>query len=334
MKKYKVLAAILLAAAMMTAGCGGQTAAPKEEAAQTEAVQQEEAKQEEAAPAETEQQAEAEQQGEAAPAEATQNEAAPAEADAGQNSEASSDLDGKYESEDGWFVRYDSSMVEMEETEEGVNFTYTGKSSGINSVGFYYFMNRMPDEVLYDAIANEDGLPDHTRSEGYFAGREDVWSMRVAVTPEEGSDDSQEFIAVEHNGGTLLVQIDSHKEADEMTAMRISDTISAILDSFEFTDHEPQTYSEYVPGKYVQEYEEEIDGKTVTAEYFVELKEDHTGVISFQDEVPVIWYSREGILLNAETGEQIYEYVIEGNVLILIEETDGDDPAVFEFEKE
>ena len=289
MKKYKALAAILLAAAMVTAGCAGQTAAPKEQAATAEAAPTE------AAPAEA-------APTEAAPAEATQSEAAPAEAEAG--------------------------------PEKGVNFTYTGKSSGINSVGFYYFMNRMPDEVLYDAIANEDGLPEHTRSEGYFAGREDVWSMRVAVTPEEGSDDSQEFIAVEHNGGTLLVQIDSHKEADEATGMSISDTISAILDSFEFTDHEPQTYSEYVPGKYVQKYEEEIDGQKVTAEYFVELKEDHTGVISFQDEVPVIWYSREGILLNAETGEQIYEYVIEGNSLILIEETDGDEPAVFEFEKE
>ena len=321
MKKYKALAAILLAAAMVTAGCAGQTAAPKEQAATAEAAPTE------AAPAEA-------APTEAAPAEATQSEAAPAEAEAGQNSEASGELDGKYESEDGWFVRYDSNLVEMEETEKGVNFTYTGKSSGINSVGFYYFMNRMPDEVLYDAIANEDGLPEHTRSEGYFAGREDVWSMRVAVTPEEGSDDSQEFIAVEHNGGTLLVQIDSHKEADEATGMSISDTISAILDSFEFTDHEPQTYSEYVPGKYVQKYEEEIDGQKVTAEYFVELKEDHTGVISFQDEVPVIWYSREGILLNAETGEQIYEYVIEGNALILIEETDGDEPAVFEFEKE
>ena len=36
-----------------------------------------------------------------------------------------------------------------------------------------------------------------------------------------------------------------------------------------------------------------------------------------QDDVQVIWYSREGKVLDAQTGEQIYEYVVEGDMLYL-----------------
>ena len=212
-----------------------------------------------------------------------------------------------------------------------MSFFYTGKSDGVNEITFNYFMNRMPDEVLYDAIANDDGMPEHTRSESPFAGRDDVWSMRVSVAPEDDTLNPQEFIAVEHNGGTLLIQIDSAKEADDANGMKISDTLSAILDSFTFTDHEEQTYSAYVPGKYVMTATDEIGGENVSAEYYVELNKDHTGVISMQDSIPVIWYSREGIILNADTGEQIYEYVVEGDSLYLI---DQDADVTFSFERQ
>lgn len=315
--KYKVITAMVLAAAMTMAGCAGQGAAPKQEAAQAEAVQ------------ETEQNSEA-------PAEETaENSGTPAEEPAkdgaaGENGGVAAD--GKYESADGWYVTYNDSLIDVEESEQdGVSFFYTGKSDGVNEITFNYFMNRMPDEVLYDAIANDDGMPEHTRSESPFAGRDDVWSMRVSVAPEDDTLNPQEFIAVEHNGGTLLIQIDSAKEADDANGMKISDTLSAILDSFTFTDHEEQTYSAYVPGKYVMTQTDEIGGENVSAEYYVELNKDHTGVISMQDSIPVIWYSREGIILNADTGEQIYEYDVEGDSLYLI---DQDADATFSFERQ
>ena len=300
------------------AGCGSQTSSQTAEPAQAEAVQE--------APAE----------------EAGQNSEAPAQEAEAENSEDAAEpakeeaatAYEKFESDDGWYVMYDSNLIDVETSEDGVSFTYTGESEGLNEITVNYFMNRMPDEVLYDAIATDEGLPEHERSEDYFAGDTNVWAMRVSVTPEEGSDKLEEFIAVEHNGGTLLIQIDSCVEEDEETGMKISDTLSAILDSFTFTDHEEQTYSAYVPGKYVREETDEIDGKTVTAEYYVELNKDHTGVVSMQDEVPVIWYSREGILLNAETGEQIYEYAIEGDTLYLIDRSGGGEAVTFDFERE
>lgn len=315
--KYEVITAMVLAAAMTMAGCAGQGSAPKQEAAQAEAVQ------------------ETGQNSEAPAAEAEDNSETPAEEpakDGAAGENAGVTADGKYESADGWYVTYDDSLIDVEESEQdGVSFFYTGKSDGVNEITVNYFMNRMPDEVLYDAIANDDGMPEHTRSESPFAGRDDVWSMRVSVAPEDDTLNPQEFIAVEHNGGTLLIQIDSAKEADDANGMKISDTLSAILDSFTFTDHEEQTYSAYVPGKYVMTQTDEIGGENVSAEYYVELNKDHTGVVSMQDSIPVIWYSREGILLNKDTGEQIYEYVVEGDSLYLI---DQDADATFSFERQ
>ena len=45
------------------------------------------------------------------------------------------------------------------------------------------------------------------------------------------------------------------------------------------------------------------------------------------------WYSREGILLNADTDEQIYEYVVEGDMLYLTDRS-GEEPVTFEFARQ
>ena len=341
--KNRVFVAMCLAAAMMAAGCAQKEPAAEQAAAPAEAAAQEEGKAEEAAPA-AEENAEAAGENGAADAageadkagseagQAADKDGQAAGEAAGQAGEAAASEGTKYESPDGWYVHYDDKLVKQEEDEDGVSFTYTGESAGINALKFTYHMNRMPDEVLYDAIATDEGMPEHTRSESNFAGRDDVWCMRVSVTPKEGSDQSEEYIAVEHNGGTLLIRIDSCQQADEETGIKVSDTISYILDSFTFTDHDPQTYSAHVPGKYVQAAKDTVEGQEVSAEYYVELKADHTGVVSLQDTVPVIWYSREGILLNAETGEQIYEYVVEGDALYLIDRTG--DGQTLEFARE
>lgn len=90
--------------------------------------------------------------------------------------------------------------------------------------------------------------------------------------------------------------------------------LAAVVDSFELNDQQPQTYSQYVPGKYVTTFEDGIEGEE-SAEYYVQFNEDHTGLIHMQDDISVIWYSRDGVVLNADTGEQIYEYNVEGDSL-------------------
>ena len=139
-----------------------------------------------------------------------------------------------------------------------------------------------------------------------------------SVTFPDATDD---FIGVERNGGTLLIQITTTKQADDETGMQVSDALASVVDSFELKDQQPQTYSQYVPGKYVTTFEDGIEGEEST-EYYVQFNEDHTGLIHMQDDISVIWYSRDGVVLNADTGEQIYEYNVEGDSLYLTDYAD------------
>ena len=190
----------------------------------------------------------------------------------------------------------------------------------------------MPDEVLGAAMSVNNEMPDHTRSEGYFAGRTDVWALRTSMESAYFPNAIDDFIAVERNGGTLLLQITTPKQADEAAGIKVSDALAAVVDSFELIDQQPQTYSQYVPGKYVTSAEDGIEGEEST-EYYVQFNEDHTGLIHLQDDISVIWYSREGKVLNAETGEQIYEYDVEGDSLYLTDYSDENAEAI-EFTRE
>ena len=300
----KTLVTMGLIAAMLMTGCAGKTSSGTQtDAAKADTVQ----------------------------TEATAVEAKD-EAEAGAAQETVTAELAKYESADGWSAVYDKSIIEVTE-DDGTWFSYTGKADGVNRIIVKYYPGEMPDEVLYDVMADANGLPEHTRSEGYFGAGKDVWSMRTSMASGVIDNATEDYIAVERNGGTLLVQITTTKQADEMTGMSVSDALSAVLDSLELKDQQPQTYSANVPGKYVAEVTDQIDGQEVKAEFYVQFNEDHTGVIHMQDDVQVIWYSREGKVLDAQTGEQIYEYVVEGDMLYLTDIA-AQDPEAIEFTKE
>ena len=302
--KKEIIVTLGLIAALAIAGCANQTAGNTQaEPAQEQA-------------AETEQPAEAEQTTE------TEQAAEPAqEQTAGTQTESAGMV--KYESKDGWSTSYDSSLIEVTE-DDGVVFSYKGDAEGVNRVHVNYYEGEMPDEVLYNVMAGENGLPEHKRSEDYFAGRTDVWSMRTSMASNTVKGATEDFIAVERNGGTLLIQITTSEQADEGKGIAVSDALAAVVDSFELADQQPQTYGSGVPGKYIANVTDEIEGEEVSAEYYVQFNEDHTGVIHMQDDVQVIWYSRDGVVLSAETGEQIYEYNVEGDSLYLRENEEDD----------
>ena len=325
--KNKLLVTMGLVAALMVTGCAGSTGTGAQADTDTQA---QEAQSEETAEAEAGQ--ETAEAGQETEAEANTAEAE-ANADAGAEQETASEI-VKYESDEGWSVSYNEAEFEVNE-DDGTYFHYIGQADGVNQICVTYYTDMMPDAVLYEAMADENGLPEHTRSEGYFAGRTDVWSIRTQMASYSVPNATDEFIAVERNGGTLLVQVTTTKQADEATDLKVSDALASVVDSFELKDQQPQTYSAYVPGKYVAEVTDEIDGKDITVEYYVQFNEDHTGVVSMQDDMNVIWYSREGKVLNAETGEQVYEYTVEGDGLYLRDVTQGnmEDAPFFEFKK-
>lgn len=221
--------------------------------------------------------------------------------------------DKEYKSSNGWSVKYDPSVITVNEAENMTAFVYTGESAGTNMVTISYIADKQPEEALSE-LTDGWGDPENIdRSEGYFPGTNDKWGCwRTLITNGEGSGLGENVFAGEYNGGVLMFEFTTHKAENDETDIPVSDALSAIVDSITYDDFEPQTMYEYYPGVYKMTETEEIEGEEVSYEYSVTLNEDHSGVISLQDDLYVMWGSN--ILIQADNS---YEYTIEGDNLML-----------------
>lgn len=237
------------------------------------------------------------------------NAEAPAESAAVKKEEGS----GKtYESRDGWKISYDTNTFDLnEETPGETTFVYKNGTAGTDLVSISYHPDKMPSEVLYEKVEGIDDK-DVERSEGYFANTYPEWSYTRKVTSDKGSGLNETFTGIEHNGGTVLIDVLTHDERDDEKNMSISDDISALVDSFTFTNHKPQEEYSYVPGTYTREFKEEIEGKETDFKDTIILNPDHTGKVEFQDSIDVIWSSTEIIIPDTDERK---EYTIEGDYL-------------------
>ena len=221
-----------------------------------------------------------------------------------------------YMSSDGWRVRYNALKIEGSEIDEHTaQFVYLGDSAGTSMVTISYIPDRYPQEVLYE-VTNPWGQDDKTlRTEGFFPGTDDKWGYwRTLYADVESSGLSLGAIAGEYNGGVLLFEITAHLCGDDRIDVPMNDALSGVIDSVEYENFEPQTEFSYVPGTYTCEFTDELDGQEVTAVYQVVLNEDHTGTLSIQDEVPMMWGSNE---LMAYDLSFRYEYTVEGDSLMV-----------------
>lgn len=214
-----------------------------------------------------------------------------------------------YKSKDGWTVKYNSALVNVNEGDDGVSFVYTGESAGTNMLTISYIKDKMPQEVLGEVTADWDDEKT-VRTEGYFAGEN--WAYFRNLISEDGSGLNESFIAAEYNDGVILVEGISHTNADsDDEDYTVSDTMANIIDSIDFENYQPQKEFEYVPGVYSQTFTEEMGGEDIEVTYTVTLNKDHTAVMSIQDEIKGIWSSTD-IRIDNETS---YEYTIEGEKL-------------------
>lgn len=298
--RKKILVMLVCAAVLSAAGCG--SGAVKSTAADTS---------QEAGRAVTAEETAPEQNPEEAP------EAAEEEEEVNEQAAAATE---RYESEDGWSVRYNSELVDLEERQESVRFTYNGDAAAVNRIEIRYIPNTSTDIVLADVTRDYD-REDLERSEGYFAGQADLWSFNVDEKS-DGAHWTHGYTAVEHNGGVLLVEKNGSVESDEERGMLIADTMAAILDSFEFADHEPQEEYDYVPGKYelVRESTETAaeTGEKPADAYpsYVVLGENHKGRLGYAEPLNIIWYSRDSLIKEEDSGEPHY-FHIEGESFYL-----------------
>jgi len=234
-----------------------------------------------------------------------------------------------YESKDGWKITYSPDSFIKSEGEKGeVSFSYQGESAGSNVITISYHKDRMPNEVLYDKTARVDESR-ISRSEGWFGSTYPNWSYTRDIAPDKESGLGETYTGIEHNGGTLLVEVLYHRDLNEERNMDTSDQLSGVLGTLEFTNHKPQEEMAYKIGTYVREYKEEMEGQEQTVTDTITLNEDHSGMMSFQDDIEIIWSSYE---LIEKYGDNRYEYTVEGDNL-LVNMNDGGDWWSFDRKK-
>ncbi len=222
----------------------------------------------------------------------------------------------EFVSDRGWKVDYDASVIEVHDNTDPadeVDFVYTGDCGGTCMVCVTYAEGRMPDEIIEDlkSIQDKDTVVDV--SGGIFPGTTDKWAYWFTPTyAEEGSGLHDDMILGEFNGGTLCFEFLTHNSGDDETDTAVSDALAMIIDSLEFKDFKPQTMYEDFPGTYTQTVEEEIEGEKIKVEYSLTFKEDHTGVLSLQDAVNIIWDDR---MIMADDGSFKYYFTKKGDTV-------------------
>ena len=219
-----------------------------------------------------------------------------------------------FESTDGWKIGYDPSLIEVEEQDDGASFTYIGESDADGSVLVRFTEDKQPEELLYELTEAWGDQEDIRRSEGLFPGAPGQWGFWRTLEDEE-TGASKTAIAGEYNGGVLSFEVDFKPGSDEGMDMAVSDCLAGLIDSVTYEDFTQQTMYSYVPGTYVRDETDEIEGETVSYQYHVTLNEDHTGVISMQDDIDVLW--GDHTLIRAEDPKESWEYDIEGENLML-----------------
>lgn len=217
----------------------------------------------------------------------------------------------EYISDRGWSVKYDPSIITVNEGEDMTSFVYTGESAGTNMLTISYIADKLPDEVLSELTEGWGDPGSVESSESYFPGTSDKWGLwRTLLSNGEGSGLSENVFAGEYNGGVLMFDFTTHKAEDDSIDIPVSDALSAVIDSIKYEDFAPQTMYEDYPGVYKMEETEEIEGEEMTYEYSITLNEDHSGVISMQDDINMMWGSN--LLIGADFS---YDYSVDGDKL-------------------
>ncbi len=219
--------------------------------------------------------------------------------------EALEAADDTYMSTDGWSVKYDPELIQVNEAEDFVDFVYIGESAGTNMISISCKDESDPQKVLKDLTANWGSEEDILYTESFFPGTENGWGFWATLQNSgEGSGLVETAIAVEYNEKVLLCENIAHITGDEALDMEVSDCLAMIIDSITFEDFQPQKMFANYPG----EYKIEEDGVTNS----ITLNEDHSGLLSIQDDIEIMWTSHE---IMATDGSFKYEYKLNGDEL-------------------
>ena len=261
---------------------------------------------------------------EAAPAQPAETpaaaEEAPAAAEEAEEDEASDVVEPDYKTykdKRGWSVEYDAAVTKLEDNTDPadeVTFTYIGEAERSNYLTISFAEGKLPSETIKTIKDIQEPGSKIEVSGGIFPGTTDKWGYWIDFDYPADAKDRESFILTEYQGGTLEFHFVSHKTGNDDIDIPVSDADALIIDSLTFDDFGPQTMYDGIPGIYEQTVTEEIEGEETTATYTLSLANDHTGVLSIQDDVAIQWDDK---MIRTEDGSQTYHYTLEGDKLIL-----------------
>ena len=213
-----------------------------------------------------------------------------------------------YSSSDGWMVRFGQDQIEAsEQGKHAVQFIYKNDAEKPSMLEIRFVDKKQPQEVLGEVTENWGDQEKIRRFEGVMPGTKDMWAFwRDMTEADEESGLKKSAIAGEYNGGALLFDFTTYLTGDDAKDIPVSDCLAELLNSITYSNFEPQTMYDYVPGTYSA-----VTDGFVSA---VTLFPDHTGRLSFQDDVDITWTSTH---LLGEDGKELFEYSIEGDSLLL-----------------
>ena len=223
-----------------------------------------------------------------------------------------------YESEDGWMVYYDQNLIYGNEANGTTGFVYGGSAGGTEMLTFTYHPYDTTDEVLED-IEDSYNRSQIESSEGFVGGNHGAWGYTIKVPSVEGTSGmGQIFTAIEHNGGTLLIERVFHASGDSDEARKVEEAFEEILSTFMFTAHEPEREYRDIPGTYQINDKKLAKSASSYPGTTLVLNENHTGKFTgFDKEVDLIWHSRDGIIREPGVNGTSYTYRIEDDTLYL-----------------
>ena len=317
-KKHLFSTAMILV--LLTTACASQSSTPGAGAVQSATVQ-------ESAAADSTTAAES-TSGEAAADSTAAAGSASDKAAAGADQNTSDPAYGTYEDPAGWYVQYEPSLFSVEKEADGARFLYTGEAVGENYVDIRYIPDREPKEVLtekIDELIEEWELDEEeiVRDEEFIY--DDKWCYSAtAEFSEEDRDTTVRYQAGEYRDGVILISYKEGMTDENILEGFMDDALWQITDTLTFYNYPPQKEFASVSGVYsLAESDPNAVGQIL-------LKKDHTGTLTFQDSVPVIWGSDRLTLKNEDT---TYAYRMEGDSLFLdqdgtwVEYKKTDEPA-------
>lgn len=140
-----------------------------------------------------------------------------------------------YEDANGWSVKYDPSVIAVNQGGSVTTFVYTGESAGTNMITVTYEAGiDAKTAVAEKAKAYGEG---GTSNEAPFPGAEDVtgyWAMTAPLA--EGSGLVESVVARDYMDGYLMFETTAHNSGDDAIDIPVSDALAAVMDSLTFNN--------------------------------------------------------------------------------------------------